>query len=395
MNDELAARHRAITLRLAGRPVKAICAAVGRSEVWFRKWWHRYLEAGPEGLYDLTRANHHIALRIPPELERTILSIRRRLQVHASPATRYSLIGACAILAELKSLGVRPLPCERTIERVLERNGLTAPRVRLAPLLPRQEYPGPQARTSNELHEVDLVGPIYLQGSGHRYYIWVGKDAFDGAVCLRLASSRRMDEVLWFLGECWKDLGRPAQAQFDNARELAGWGPAARTLSRVIRLCLRYGVSPVFIPVGEPQFNGGVENFNGWFQKPLFQRRFKRPGDLRRELARLQEAVNTQHAHPRLGGKTPAQHRRGLRLQKLPTSFVVPTGRLPLAAGRVTFIRRVSVAGTVTVLSQSFRVGKRHRGLYLRLVVITGRGVLTAYLNGRVLKRWPYKLLND
>ncbi|MGE5296078.1 MAG: hypothetical protein ACM3VT_14740, partial [Solirubrobacterales bacterium] len=78
-----------------------------------------------------------------------------------------------------------------------------------------------------------------------------------------------------------------------------------------------------------------------------------------------------------------------------PASFVVPTGRLPLAAGRVTFIRRVSVAGTVTVLSQSFRVGKRHRGLYLRLVVNTGRGVLTAYLNGRVLKRWPYKLLND
>ena len=395
MNDELAARQRAITLRLAGRPVKSICSALGRSEVWFHKWWRRYLEAGPEGLYDLTRANHHVAQRISPELERTILSIRRRLQAHASPATRYSLIGATAILAELKALDIRPLPSRRTIERVLQRNGLTAPRVRLAPLLPRQEYPGPQARASNELHEVDLVGPIYLKGSGHRYYIWVGKDAFDGAVCLRLAYSRRMDEVLWFLGECWKDLGRPEQVQFDNARELAGWGPAARTLSRVIRLCLRFGVSPVFIPAGEPQFNGSVENFNGWFQEPLFQRRFRRPGDLRRELARLQEAVNTQHVHPRLGGQTPAQHRRGLRLQKLPASFVVPTGRLPLAAGRVTFIRRVSVAGTVTVLSQSFRVGKRHRGLYLRLVVDTGRGWLTAYLNGRVLKRWPYKLLND
>src|SRR5207249_9216354 len=80
MNDELAARHRAITLRLAGRPVKAVCAAVARSEVWFRKWWHRYLEAGPDGLYDLTRATHHVALRISPELERTILSIRGRLQ---------------------------------------------------------------------------------------------------------------------------------------------------------------------------------------------------------------------------------------------------------------------------------------------------------------------------
>jgi putative transposase len=391
MHDEHAARQCAVPLRLAGRPIQAICTAVGRSQRWFHKWWGRYLEGGPEGLYDRTRANHHVAQRLPPELERAIVSVRRRLQARAAPATRYSLTGATAIRAELKALGIRPLPCERTIERVLQRHGLTAPRVRLAPLLPRQQYPGPQARASNELHEVDLVGPIYLKGRSQRYYIWVCKDAFDGAVCLWLAYSRRRDEVLWFLGECWKDLCRPAQVQFDNARELAGWGPAAR----VIRLCLRYGVSPVFIPAGEPQFNGSAENFNGWFQEPLSQRRFRRPGDLRRELARLQEAVNTQHAHPRLHGQTPAQHRRGLRLPKLPASFVVPTGRLPLAAGRVTFLRRVSVAGTVTVLSQAPRVGKRHRGLYLRLVLATGRGHLTAYLNGRVQKRWPYKLLND
>ena len=395
MNDELQARQRAIRLRLAGRTVQSICSALGRGEAWFHKWWRRYREAGPEGLYDLSRANQHAAQRIPPELERTILSIRRRLQAHATPATRYRLVGAAAILAELKALGIRPLPTARTVERVLQRNGLTAPRLRLAPLLPRQEWPGPQARASNDLHEVDLVGPIYLKGSGHRYYLWVGKDAFDGAVCLRLAGSRRMAEVLWFLGECWKDLGLPGQVQFDNARELCGWGQSARALSRVIRLCLRFGVSPVFIPEGEPQFNGSVENFNGWFQPRLFQKRFQRPCDLRRELARLQGAVNTQHVHPRLGGKTPAAHRRGLRLRKLPWNWVVPTVRLPLAEGRVTFIRRVSVAGTVTVLSQTFRVGKRHRGLYLRLVVDTGRGRLTAYLNGRVLQRWPYKLLND
>jgi putative transposase len=224
MNDELAARQRAISLRLAGRPVKHICSALGRSEAWFHKWWGRYLQAGPEGLYDLTRAHHHVTQRIPPELESAILAIRRRLQAHATPATRYCLTGAAAILAELKALGIRPLPGARTIERVLQRNGLTAPRVRLAPLLPRQEYPGPQARASNELHQVDLVGPVYLKGSGHRYYTWVGKDAFDGAVCLRLAGSRRMDEVLGFLGECWKDLGLPEQVQLDNARELSGWG---------------------------------------------------------------------------------------------------------------------------------------------------------------------------
>ena len=79
----------------------------------------------------------------------------------------------------------------------------------------------------------------------------------------------------------------------------------------------------------------------------------------------------------------------------MPPGFVVPTGRLPLSAGRTIFIRRVSPAGTVSVLSQSFRAGKPHKGLYLRLVIDTGRGRLTACLNGRVMKRRPYKLQND
>src|SRR5262249_18736213 len=173
MKDEFTARQRAIALRLGGRSVKSICSALGRSEFWFHKWWRRYTESGAEGLYDLTRANHQVAQRISPELERTILSIRRRLQPHATPGTRSSLVAPAALLAESGAPSVRPVPSRRTLERLLQRNGLTAPRVRLAPLLPRQQYPGPQARASNQLHEVDLVGPIYLKGSGHRYYIWV------------------------------------------------------------------------------------------------------------------------------------------------------------------------------------------------------------------------------
>jgi putative transposase len=83
-------------------------------------------------------------------------------------------------------------------------------------------YSAPQAERSNQLHEIDRVGPIYLKGRRQRYSIWVCQDAFDGAVCLRLANSRQMDEVLAFLGECWKSLGIPEQVQFDNAREICG-----------------------------------------------------------------------------------------------------------------------------------------------------------------------------
>jgi hypothetical protein len=61
----------------------------------------------------------------------------------------------------------------------------------------------------------------------------------------------------------------------------------------------------------------------------------------------------------------------------------------------VIFIRRVSPAGMASVLSQSYRVGKSHRELCLRLVIDTGRGTLTTYLDGRVLRRWPCKLRNE
>ena len=77
----------------------------------------------------------------------------------------------------------------------------------------------------------------------------------------------------------------------------AAGGRRARPLSRVLWLYRRFGVGPTFIPKNKPQFNGGVVNFNGWFQTRLFDRRYARLGSLRRELARLQEAVNTQHVH--------------------------------------------------------------------------------------------------
>ena len=392
MRDEFSDRQLAIRLRLAGQTVEAICQTLNRSREWFHTWWRRYQARGTVGLYDLTRANRQPS-RIAPELERTIINIRARLESRVHPYTRYGLIGASAILAELKDLHVRPLPGLRTIERVLARNGLTLPRVRLAHWLPTHLYPTPPAHDSNQLHQLDLVGPIYLKGQRQRYYIFVCRDAFDGAVCLQLSRSRQMEAVLTFLGDCWKRLGRPAQIQFDNAREYLGWGPAARYLSHVIRVCLRFAVEPIFIPPARPQRNGAVEWFNGWFQPRLLQRHFTRVAALQRELARLEETVNTQHVQRRLGGLTPRQYRRRKQLQKLPPRYVMPLDLLPIAAGRVTFIRQVTAHGNIHLLSQTFKIGKRLKGQYVKAVLDTQRAQLTVYVKGRIFKRWPYPFL--
>ena len=55
MNNELTDRQCAIQWRLAGESVEAICQRLQRSEMWFHKWWRRYVAEGPDGLFDLSR----------------------------------------------------------------------------------------------------------------------------------------------------------------------------------------------------------------------------------------------------------------------------------------------------------------------------------------------------
>jgi len=188
---------------------------------------------------------------MPPDLERTIVTIRRRLEARLHPGARYQLIGASAILAELQALHIRPVPSERTIERSCSGKGLLC-RGAVGTLdfpahLSDTASPDVQRSASDRLGGSALPqrqAPAVLHLGLQRCLRW--------CVCLKLSRSRKMDALLAFLGDCWKTLGRPAQVQFDNARELVGWGPAARYLSRVIRLCLRFGIEPIFIPPRRP-----------------------------------------------------------------------------------------------------------------------------------------------
>jgi hypothetical protein len=74
----------------------------------------------------------------------------------------------------------------------------------------------------------------------------------------------------------------------------------------------------------------------------------------------------------------------------LPTGYCIPTEPLPIAAGRITFIRQVTVHGNVHLLSQTFKIGKRLKWEYVKVVLDTQRARLTVYRQGRVFKRWPY-----
>lgn len=392
MRNELSDRQQAIRMRLAGDTIPLICQTLHRSDAWVRKWWQRYLTAGGEGLYDLTRARHNVVNRTPVHIERAILSIRRRLAAHTTPQTRYALIGAPTIQHELKLLELSPVPTLRTIERVLQHAHLTSPRLRLAPRLPRSEYPGPHAEDSNQVHQVDLVGPRYLSGDKTKYYFYLCKDAFDQAVYAEFHAGNSTDQVLAFLVHAWQHLGLPQHVQFDNGRQFYAPGRYARALNRVIRLALRLGVQPVFIPEAQPQRNGSVEHFNGWFQPLLLRQNFRTVAAVQREVRILVTATNEQHVHQTLGFKTPIQFRRSKRFRRLPANFALDLQQIPVTVGKIQLIRWVPVTGYVDLLGESFKVGRRYRYHYVKALVETHPQRLKVYCNGRLIKQCAFKL---
>lgn len=392
MQNEYLDRQRAIQMRLAGDSIELICHTLHRSIPWFNKWWRRYLEAGSEGLYDISRARHVTVNRTPTHIERAILSIRRRLAARTTPQTRYALLGAPTIAQELKQLGISPVPTLRTIERVLERAHVTSPRLRLAQRIPKTQYPMPKADDTNQVHQVDLVGPRYLNQDKTKYYFYVCKDAFDQQIYVEFWAGNSMETVLNFLVRAWQRMGLPQHAQFDNGRQFYAPGRYSRSLNRVIRFCLRLGIQPVFIPEAQPQRNGSVENFNGWFQPLLLRQTFKNAAAVRRELRHLLTSVNETHTHQALGFKTSAQFRRARRLRMLPANFEIDFDHLPVATGKIIFIRMVNPKGSISILDELVKIGVRYRYQFVKAVLETHPQRLKVYCNGRLIKSITFKL---
>lgn len=386
MSTEIQRRQSAIRMRLAGKTVTWICQQLQRGRDWFYTWWGRYQDHGADGLRDQSRAPKTSPHAVADELRQTILSIRERLDSRRGAHARYQLVGAPTIRHELEVLGYAPLPSLRTIGRVLQRAGRTCPPFRLEPAATTPAYPGPRARFSNHIHQFDLVGPRYLKGSRARYYFLVYKDVYDQALFIGFFRAPDLTVVLKFLVQAWQSLGLPQILQVDNGAFFAGTGRWPGSLDRFIRLVLRVGIELVFIPEGEPFRNGSVENFNGWFQERLLSIQLRGPAQVRRELKVLMDVCFQEHVHPQLEFRTSREVRRGLHPRRLPANFQAHLHPMPVAIGKIVFIRKVRRSGRITILGVKIRAGKRLQGCYIQATLYTRNAKLKIQHSGRLIK---------
>jgi hypothetical protein len=104
----------------------------------------------------------------------------------------------------------------------------------------------------------------------------------------------------------WKAIGPPDFLLLDNELSFRGSNRYPRSPGLVIRLCLHFGIQPVFIPVAEPWRNAVIESFNDTYNKKFFRRQwFHSYAQLKRQSKRFQRFHNRYHRYSCLKGKTP------------------------------------------------------------------------------------------
>ena len=103
-------------------------------------------------------------------------------------------------------------------------------------------------------------------------------------------------------------MGLPDFLQLDNELSFRGSNRHPRSPGLVIRLCLHFGVQPVFIPIAEPWRNGVIEKFNDTYNKKFFRRQwFPSYATLKRQSKNFQRFHNKHHRYSCLKGKTPLE----------------------------------------------------------------------------------------
>lgn len=219
-------------------------------------------------------------------------------------------------------------------------------------------------------------------------------DVFSHWVYIESGRTKEDRQVASSLLRCWKAVGVPDFIQFDNALSFRGSNKYPRSPGLVIRLCLYFGITPVFIPVGEPWRNGCIEKFNDTYDKKFFRRQwFPNYRALKRQSKNFQRYHNKHHRYSFLKGKTPLEVIKGSGFKpvtiggntKLPRLDEIPEGNIIL----IRFIRSDRV---LNVFGEKFKVSRDLVYSYIKAVIITKIRQLQIYLGDDLVDTLDYPL---
>lgn len=388
MTDDIQQRRTwAVQRFIKGEKPESICSSLGCSRAWLYKWVARYFEGDPFWVESRSPRPLTSPARTSSEIEEIVKLVRLNLY------NRDLFCGAQAIHWELEELKVQPLPSIRTINRILSRYSLTHRRTG------RYEakgtiYPKLPSLVPNQTHQGDWVGPSYLKGP-LRFYSLNVVDMATGRCGLHPSVSKSGQNVIDALWAIWTRMGIPDNLQVDNEMSFFGSPTHPRGMGPLIRLCLRNGVEPWFIPMREPWRNGVVEKFNDHYEQRFLN---KYPmatySDLLSGSLAYEQKHNSNYRYSKLGGKTPLKALKASK-QKLQFPKKNQAPRLPLKKpenGQYHLVRFIRSNRKLDIFGELFPVPVELQYEYVVATIDVKEQKLSLYLDKTKVDEFNYQL---
>jgi len=381
--DEQKLKEQAMQRYENGESAKSIYKSLGKGKTWFFKWLKRFKSGDPDWTKEQSRKPHYSPKKTDEKMEQVVIDTRKQLE-----DTLYAQIGAHNIDWHLSQQTAIPRPSIVTINRIIQRNGLTRKRPRYIPK--GVDYPGLEPTHSNFLHQFDPIGPRYLKSDG-RFYSGNIIDAYDRRCNINPMRAKTRKDLTEALIRSWQMLGIPTYLQMDNMLQTQGSHRHPHSFGLVIRLCLHLGIQPLFIPVKEPWRNGIVERFNNDFDKMFFRAQFfKNFAYLRQQAKGFEAFHNEHHRYSTMHGKTPKQRTCG-SIRLLPRNFEIP-GRLTIVDGYIHLIRFIRSNRILDIFGEKFAMPMSVEYEYVRVTIDTQQEKLFVYHDKELIKELVYLL---
>jgi putative transposase len=333
----VAAVRRGQSLRAVARSFHVSVPTVKR---WFARAKGKRLDR--TSFSDLSSAPRKVANRVSPEIEQLVLTLRKQLKEQSDLGE----FGALALQGELRRRKIRPLPCLRTINRILERNGALdyRKRIRRRPP-PKGWYLAKVATALAELDEFDFVEGLLIRG-GIEVEVCNVVSLHGYLVGSFPSTPQTTESALQAILKHWREVGLPDYAQFDNDTRFQGPHQHPDVIGKVIRVCLSLGVTPVFAPPREHGLQNGIESYNGLWQAKVWGRfEHQSLAGLQEQSARYVAASRRRKA---ARGDSAPERRKFPRQWKRNDEAKVK--------GQIIYIRRSDERGQVMVLGRKYEV---------------------------------------
>jgi putative transposase len=288
-------RLRFIARLLEGEKMAPLCREFGISRVTGYKIFNRYKECGLDALNDRSRRPYRQANKLPFQVERSILGIKREHPSWGAPKIRDKLIRQYPM--------IKP-PAISTVHAVLDRNGLVKRKKRRRHKA--QGTPLMAAHDPNGLWCADYKGEFMLGNKQYCYPLTITDYRSRYLLACEGLKSTRSELAFSIFEDAFKEFGLPNAIRTDNGGPFAS-ANAIFGLSRLSVWWLRLGIQLQRIKPGNPQQNGRHERMHLTLKKEATKPASFNFLQQQERFDRFVKVYNYERPHQALGGAYPGE----------------------------------------------------------------------------------------